>query len=85
VVSGWAVYALMAIVGPMLLVVRWLVADSLQARKRARCLARQVNEAWSVAAILARVARERADEVAAWPQEDPDLDEGAWPAACWRE
>jgi hypothetical protein len=78
-VNGWAVYALVVIVGPMLLVVRWLVADSWRTRQRARCAARHANQAWSVAAITARVERERAEDTVAWPQQDDDRDEDAWP------
>jgi hypothetical protein len=77
-VTGWAVYALVVIVGPMLLVIRWLVADSWRTRRQARCAARHATEAWSVAAIVARVERERAEQTVAWPEED-DRGEDAWP------
>lgn len=77
--NGWAVYALVVIVGSMLLGIRWLVADSWRTRQRARYAARHATNAWSVAAITARVKRERAEETVAWPQEDDDLDEDAWP------
>lgn len=70
--NGWAIYALVVIAGPMLLIAWWLVADSLRARRQARFIAARQRPDWSVAAIQARVERERADEGVEWPEEDLD-------------
>jgi len=70
-VISWAIYALMVLVGPLVLIARWLLADVRRGRTRARFLARQGTD-YSVAAIAARVERERADSAVVWPEADPD-------------
>jgi hypothetical protein len=73
-VNGWAVCALIVIGAPLLLLVRWVVSDWWRERRRQRFIAEQQPE-WSVSAIVARVERERADEMAAWPTGDPEVTE----------
>jgi hypothetical protein len=51
VVSDWAVYALLVVGGPLLLVTQWLVTDSLHRRKQL--------EDCSARAIIDRVQQER--------------------------
>jgi hypothetical protein len=70
-VISWAIYALMVLVGPLVLVARWLLADVRRGRTRARFLARQGTD-YSVGGITARVERERADSAVVWPEADPD-------------
>jgi hypothetical protein len=73
-VNGWAVCALIVIGGPLLLLIRWVVSDWRQERRRQRFIAEQQPK-WSVSAIVARVEQERADEAAAWPTGDPEVTE----------
>jgi hypothetical protein len=68
-VNGWAVWALVVIGGPLLLLVRWVVSDWRRERRRQRFITEQQPD-WSVSAIVARVDQERADEVAAAEQTD---------------
>ncbi|WP_329067759.1 hypothetical protein [Amycolatopsis sp. NBC_01480] len=70
--NGWAVCALVVIGAPLLLLLRWVVSDWRRARRRQRFRARQQPD-WSVAAIVARVEQQRADEAAVWPTEDPEV------------
>jgi hypothetical protein len=69
-VSGWAVFALVVIAAPVALVGGWLVVDVLDGRSRLR-----PGDERTVAAIVARVERERAHDAAAWPTIDPDTTE----------
>lgn len=71
--TGWAVYALMVIGGPTLLGLGWLVTDWKRERRRARLRANPHYD-WSVAAIVARVQQERADEAATRPQKRHDAE-----------
>jgi hypothetical protein len=67
-------FALAVIRVPIVVVARWLISDWRRARRRARFIAQQRPD-WSVAAIVARIGQERADEAAAWPEDDPDATE----------
>jgi hypothetical protein len=70
--TGWAIYALVVVAGPLGLIVRWLLASKPRESRRARLNTSGTEDPHSVAAIRARVERERADELAAWPEHDPD-------------
>ena len=59
--SGWGVFALVVVGLPVVVLIRWFVADRLRARRRARYIARFKPD-WSVDVIRNRVEQERAEE-----------------------
>ncbi|OKJ97406.1 hypothetical protein [Amycolatopsis sp. CB00013] len=65
--TWWGAYALVILALPVVLVIRWVVADWLRSKRQARVDAGTVQseDPWHASVILARVKQERADEQAA--------------------
>ncbi|MFK0250866.1 hypothetical protein ACIQUM_39750 [Amycolatopsis azurea] len=63
----WGAYALVILALPVVLVIRWVVADWLRSRRQAKVGTGTAvsKDPWHASVIMARVKQERADEQAA--------------------
>jgi hypothetical protein len=63
--SWWGAYALVISALPVMLVVRWVVADWFKIRRQARIGTKPGDDPWHANAIVARIQKKRAEEEAA--------------------